>query len=109
MTEAELETEVRKLLKRYDVYGYHAHDSRRSQAGFPDWVVIGTRVLFRELKSADGQLSTEQTEVKYALLAARADWGVWRPADLRSRRIARELAAIARPTTHHRQSGGTQS
>ncbi|MCW2900619.1 MAG: hypothetical protein JWO67_2884, partial [Streptosporangiaceae bacterium] len=52
------------------------------------------RIIFRELKSADGQLTGEQRRVGYLLQAAAQDWAVWRPADLVSGRIERELAAI---------------
>lgn len=105
MTEAELERSVRNLLRDHGLFGYHTHDSRRSPAGFPDWVIVGQAVLFRELKSADGVLSPEQTRVKYTLLAAGADFAVWRPDDLISGQIQRELAAIAGRTPRHRQNG----
>ena len=97
MTEGELERHVRRLLADLRLYGYHTHDSRRSAPGFPDWVIIGRAgVLFRELKSAAGELSPEQRRVRNLLMAAGQDWAVWRPADLASGRIARELAAVAR-------------
>lgn len=94
MTEAELERAVRGLLKTYRLWGYHPYDSRRSEPGFPDWTIIGSRVLFRELKAEAGQLSREQVRVRNLLQAAGADWAVWRPSDLRSGRIAAELAAV---------------
>lgn len=95
MTEAELERAVRALLKTYRLWGYHPYDSRRSQPGFPDWVVISPKgVLWRELKTDTGQLTKEQVRVRNMLQAAGEDWSCWRPADLLSGRIARELAAI---------------
>lgn len=42
---------------------YHTHDSRRSSAGFPDWVLVNTfqrRILFVELKGFAGEASLEQ-------------------------------------------------
>lgn len=94
MTERELDAEVRRLLADHGLYGYHNPDSRRSSAGMPDWLIIGSRVLWRELKSARGVLSPQQTRMRYRLLAARQNWAVWRPADLTSGRIEAELAAI---------------
>jgi hypothetical protein len=94
VTEPELETAVRDLLKEHGLWGYHTHDSRRSQAGWVDWVVIGRRVLYRELKSSSGKLSRDQVRVRNLLLAAGEDWAVWRPSDLASGTIARELASI---------------
>jgi hypothetical protein len=63
--------------------------------GWPDWTIIGTRVLWRELKTGDGQLTTEQRRVGWLLIAAGAEWAIWRPEDLTSGRIERELADIA--------------
>lgn len=93
MTEAELDRAVRDVIALYGLYGYHTYDSRRSARGWPDWVVVGRRLLFRELKTIDGRLTSEQRKVGYLLQAAGADWDVWRPGDLVSGRIARELAA----------------
>ena len=73
---------------------YHNPDSRRSQAGFPDLVLISStrrRALFRELKKQDGRVSPQQKVVLAAMTAAGLDAAVWRPSDLASGRIAREL------------------
>jgi hypothetical protein len=94
MSEADLERAVRDLLTVHGLWGYHPFDSRRSAPGWPDWVVLGTRVLFRELKTQSGRLSPDQRRVGYLLQAAGADWAVWRPADLMSGQIGRELEAL---------------
>jgi hypothetical protein len=94
VTEGELEREVRRLLKELKLWGYHAHDSRRSQAGWVDWVIIGKRAIFRELKSSTGQLSRDQVRVRDLLIAAGQDWALWRPSDLDSGRIRLELAGL---------------
>lgn len=59
---------------------YHTHDSRRSEPGFPDLVIVGKRgVMYRELKTAKGVLSMDQKYWLAILHAAGADAGVWRP------------------------------
>lgn len=97
MTEADLEREVRRLIERHGLYGYHAADSRRSAAGWPDWVIIGRKVLYRELKSPYGALSGAQRHVGWLLHRAGQNWDVWRPLDYTTGRIARELEALATP------------
>lgn len=73
---------------------YHNPDSRRSQAGFPD-LVLGSlsrrRVLFRELKTATGRVRPAQVICLKIMTLAGLDADVWRPEDLRSGRIQREL------------------
>ncbi len=62
---------------------YHAHDSRRSQPGFPDIVMIRPpRLLFCELKSETGQLSQAQQHWLALLrLVPCIETFVWRPSD----------------------------
>lgn len=96
MTEAELDRAVRQMVREHWLYGFRPDDSRRSTGrGWPDWTIVGRRLLFRELKTDGGELRPEQSRVRNLLLAAGQDWAVWRPADLASGRIARELAAVA--------------
>lgn len=95
LTEAELENAVRDLLKLYGLDGYHTHDSRRSQAGYPDWTIVGDGgIMWRELKSELGRVSLAQKRWLGRLWAAGGDAGIWRPADLQSGAIAAQLAAI---------------
>jgi hypothetical protein len=60
---------------------YHTFDSRRSESGFPDLVLVRDRVLFRELKNDTRSLTREQRAWLDALVAAGADAKVWRPRD----------------------------
>lgn len=94
MTEAQLQAAVLGLCKLLGLLAYHTHDSRRSQPGYPDLTIAGSRVIFRELKSSTGRLRPEQAQWAQKLTAADADFAIWRPADLRSGRIQRELQAI---------------
>jgi len=94
--EAELQAHIMLLCRTLGLLVYHTHDSRRSQAGFPDLVIVGAKgVLFRELKKADGKVSPEQQEFLDALTAAGCDAAVWRPVDW-PQRIQRELQALGR-------------
>jgi hypothetical protein len=60
---------------------YHTHNSRRSQPGFPDLVLVRDRVIFVELKAEDGKLSHAQADWLAALGRAGADVHCWRPSD----------------------------
>jgi hypothetical protein len=42
-----LDAHVRRLLRDLGLRGYHTHDSRRSEGGYPDWTITGTRTIFR--------------------------------------------------------------
>lgn len=68
---------------------YHTHDSRRSEPGFPDLVLVkGTRLIFAELKADTGRVSPAQQRWLDAL-GATSRAVVWRPRDWRQ--LSREL------------------
>lgn len=57
---------------------YHTHDSRRSEPGFPDLVMVrGDRVLYRELKREGNKPTAEQRRWIDALWDAGQDVAVW--------------------------------
>lgn len=69
---------------------YHTHDSRRSDAGWPDLVLVRERtesesrghlLLFRELKARRGRITPEQQLWGRLLLGAGASWAIWKPDD----------------------------
>jgi hypothetical protein len=98
MTEAELQEAVRRMCAQLGLYYYHPHDSRRSAAGWPDSVIISQRtrrMIFREIKTERGILTSEQKRVGYLLTAAGEDWAVWRTHDLKDGSIAAELIELA--------------
>lgn len=96
MSEADLERAVRRMIEDLGLWGYHVPDSRRTAAGWPDWVVLGpSGAIFRELKAERGRLTIEQRRVGSKLTQAGLDWSTWRPADLVSGVVAKQLAEIA--------------
>lgn len=106
MSEEKLEEAVRCIARDLGVTRVHHRDSRQTTSGWPDDVLIGPGgLLFRELKRQDGRVTPTQAAMHQALADAGADIAVWRPEDLISGRIAREVAAISRlrhaiPTTN---------
>ena len=76
-------TEVVKLAKLMGWVYYHTYDSRRSEPGFPDLVLVKDRVLYRELKTETGRLSGKQKAWGERLRRAGQSWEVWRPSQMR--------------------------
>lgn len=95
MLEAELDAEIVTRIKAYGLWSYHTHRSDRSEPGFPDRVIVGTAVIYRELKKQDNYATAEQRRVMDLLRKAGQDVDVWKPADLLSGRIDQELRAIS--------------
>ena len=62
---------------------YHTHDSRRSEAGFPDLVMTRDgRIILAELKTESGPVTEAQREWLTALAACPGlEVKVWRPSD----------------------------
>lgn len=61
---------------------YHPFDSRRSVPGFPDLTLVrGPRLMFVELKTQKGRVTTDQQKWLDALGSASVEVYVWRPAD----------------------------
>lgn len=96
MTEEELQRLVAELCMRLGLHHYHTADSRRSEPGFPDSVIVGTGILFRELKERDGALTPAQRRWGSRIERAGGNWAVWRPADWTSMVILAQLMAIRR-------------
>ena len=91
MSESQLSVHVRSALVLLHLRGYHTYNSRRSEPGFPDWVIVGQHLMFRELKTERGRLSAAQIAWLDDLKAAGQDAGIWRPSDWLSGRILSEL------------------
>lgn len=98
MSEPALQARVRAICKALGLLVYHTHNSQRSDKGWPDLVIAGSGFLFRELKTEIGKVEPEQATWIEGLNAAGGNARVWRPTDLLSGRIERELTAIRRRT-----------
>lgn len=105
MVEDDLLTAVLGLARLLGLHVAHFRPARADRGwrtavqadgkGYPDLTIVGPGgVLFRELKSATGRPSPEQRMWAAKLESAGANFAVWRPADLRSGRIERELRAL---------------
>lgn len=99
LTEAQFQQQVIDLAKLHGyTLIYHTHDSRRSQPGFPDLVLVSEhrcRALFRELKTDGGRLTQAQFLWVTGMQLAKLNAGVWRPADLESGLIIKQLRGEA--------------
>lgn len=92
MSEKEFQGHVLDLARHHGWLCYHTFDSRRSQPGFPDLVMVrADRLLFAELKTEKGKLSAEQDNWINVLREFGNDVVanshhfypfVWRPSDL---------------------------
>ncbi|MFI8595884.1 VRR-NUC domain-containing protein [Rothia koreensis] len=92
-TEKQLQTHIMLLARRLKWRSYHTHDSRRSQPGFPDLVLVrpDRGVLWRELKTTRGRLTRDQQAWLNDLTQAGQNAAVWRPANLLDGTIQKEL------------------
>lgn len=61
---------------------YHTHDSRRSDPGFPDLVLVREpRVLFIEVKKESANVTPEQYAWLSALQHSNQEAYLWKPSD----------------------------
>ncbi|MEW9530788.1 hypothetical protein [Microbispora sp. NPDC049125] len=101
MSEEALDREVRGLLDALGLglWRVHLPDGTGGYVpGFTDLEIVGYgTTLYRELKSESGRLSPYQRAFMERLRYNGADVDVWRPRDWYSRRIHRELEAVAGP------------
>lgn len=97
MTEAELQYLVADLCAELGLHHHHGHDSRRddlSVPGFPDSVIVGTEILFRELKSRGGVLKPAQRRWGSRITRSGGNWAIWRPVDWDTGLIRQQLEEI---------------
>lgn len=99
MREDALQALVMAAAKRHGWRSYHTHDSRRSDPGFPDLVLVHASrrlLLFRELKTQTGRIRPDQVTFLADLAATGADVAIWRPLDWFNHTIQNELAGTTR-------------
>lgn len=97
MTEEQFMRQVRETALLRGWVCYHTRDSRGSDSGFPDLVLVNrrqVRLIFAELKTEIGRVTLDQQGWLSVLSAAGCEAAVWRPADLL------DIEAILRGATH---------
>ncbi len=95
MTEAELQAAVTEICNAKGLWWFHPHDTRRSNSGWVDLAILGSRgALFAELKSENGRRTMDQIKCAGRIVQAGLQYRLWRPADLKDGTIAKELTAI---------------
>ncbi|MFP7833107.1 VRR-NUC domain-containing protein [Marisediminicola sp. LYQ134] len=94
MSERQFQDVVTAAAERAGWLTYHTHDSRRSQKGFPDLVLVHPEhgLIFRELKTMKGKPTREQLDWIHALTLVGANAGIWRPIQWFDRTIDEILA-----------------
>lgn len=62
--------------------------------GWPDLIIVGSRLIVRELKAERGNTTAEQVAWFAALRAAGVDVAIWKPNDWLSGQVRAELETI---------------
>lgn len=107
MTEAELLDAVTRKCNLWDLWWFHAYDSRRTVrgqdpservkagAGWVDLVIVGRHgALFVELKSEHERRSMAQVRWADRIVKAGLQYRLWRPEDLADDTISKALQEI---------------
>lgn len=95
MAERTLQEHVIDAAETYGIRVWHNHDSRRDRAGLPDLLLVGTDVVWAELKSQKGRLRKEQIAFMTDLEQAGQHVLLWRPEHLYDGSIHRTLQRIS--------------
>jgi hypothetical protein len=80
-TEKQFQSQVVELATVLGWRVYHTWNSIHSVRGFPDLVLCRERLIFVELKSDSGKLSSHQESWIESLKIAQSEVYVWRPKD----------------------------
>jgi hypothetical protein len=112
LSERKWQAQVVQVARLHGWWVYHTYDSRRSQPGLPDLILVRERVVFAELKTDTGRLTPDQRACLDALQAAGAEVYVWRPRDfeLISPTLRRSPSpAASQPGFRLASSGGAET
>ncbi|MEG9248024.1 VRR-NUC domain-containing protein [Arthrobacter sp. Soc17.1.1.1] len=96
-TEQQLQDKITQLAKELGWLVYHTHDSRRSDPGWPDLVLVHPvrhRLIIWELKSKKGRATPAQLVWITALRTAGVTVGIKRPEDWANESIQRALQGV---------------
>lgn len=97
ISEASFQRTVIEMAELLSWRTYHTHDSRRSNQGWPDLVLVRAgELVIVELKTNTGRLSQAQGEWLDDLEASGVEVHVWRPRDFD--RIEARLKGLWKPT-----------
>jgi hypothetical protein len=84
LSERRFQGQVVRLARLFGWSTYHTWDSRRSDPGFPDLVMVRRpRIVWAELKSERGRLTADQKAWIEELRACGQSVYVWRPSSWR--------------------------
>lgn len=85
LTERAFQAQVVQYAKLHGWLVFHDFDSRRSEPGLPDLLMVrGSRLVFAELKVGKNKLSAAQEKWVAALSVTANAVYVWRPEDWQS-------------------------
>lgn len=80
ISERDFQQQVVDLARLFGYFVYHTHDSRRSEAGWPDLTLCRPpRLIFAELKTERGKVRPAQQQWLDALRGAGQEAYLWRP------------------------------
>jgi hypothetical protein len=80
VTEKAFQAELMKTARRLGWLAFHCYDPRKSEAGFPDTVLVRNgRLIFAELKVGDNKMDASQLNWFAELCLTPAEVYIWRP------------------------------
>ena len=97
MSEKDFQSQIVQIAKLNKWLVYHTYDSRKSEPGFPDLVLVRESVIFAELKK-DAKTAPSQAQMAWlgALEKANARCAVWYPEIMDDIQIVLETGDISK-------------